>query len=144
MTMNSLESQSLFRNSPEYLEKYQVALENASGQFNQMISNPAFFDSQIKPSLINDQAVKFYFYKRILSQLIIFNNGIKLRLVMLGMAASVFGENPLISLSLDSQGKLEPIPESAILQAVLQQFNDNELLTQVLDQDILKIIIQFS
>lgn len=63
---------------------------------------------------------------------------------MLGMAASVFGENPLISLSLDSQGKLEPIPESAILQAVLQQFNDNELLTQVLDQDILKIIIQFS
>ena len=144
MNMNSLESQSLFRNSPEYLEKYQVALENASGQFNQMISDPAFFDSDIKPTLVNDQAVEFYFYKRILSQLIIFNNGIKSRLAMLGMAAAVFGENPLLSLSLDSQGKLEPIPESAILQAVLQQFNDNKLLSQLLDQNILKIVIQFS
>lgn len=144
MSMNSLESQSLFRNSSEYLEKYQVALENASGQFNQMISDPVFFDSDIKPTLVNDQAVKFYFYKRILSQLIIFNNGIKSRLAMLGMAAAVFGENPLLSLSLDSQGKLEPIPESAILQAVLQQFNDDQLLSQLLDQDILKIVIQFS
>lgn len=144
MTMNSLESQSLFRDSAEYLGLYQIALENAAGHLNEQASSLAFFDSQIKPTLINDQAVKFYFYKRTLSQLIIFNNVVKLNLARLGMAAAVFGENPLLSLSLDSQGKLDPIPESAILQAVLQQFNDNTLLSQLLDQDIFKIFIQFN
>lgn len=144
MTMNSLESQSLFRDSAEYLVLYQVALENASGHLNEQASSLAFFDSYIKPGLINDQAVKFYFYKRTLSQLIIFNPVVKLNLARLGMAAAVFGEHPLISLSLDSQGKLEPIPEPAILQAVLQQFNDNKLLSQLLDHDILKIVVQFS
>ena len=144
MTMNSLESQSLFRDSAEYLGLYQIALENAAGHLNWQASSLAFFDSHIKPTLINDQAVKFYFYKRNLSQLIIFNNVVKLNLARLGMAAAVFGENPLLSLSLDSQGKLELIPESAILQAVFQQFNDNTLLSQLLDQDIFKIFIQFS
>lgn len=144
MSMNSLESQSLFRDSAEYLGLYQIAMQNAAGHLNQQASSFAFFDSQIKPSLINDQAVKFYFYKRILSQLIIFKPDVKLWLSQLGMASAVFGENPLISLSLDSQGKLEPIPESDILQAVIQQFNDNKLLSQLLDQDILKIVIQFS
>ena len=142
--MNSLESQSLFRDSAEYLGLYQIALENAAGHLNEQASSLAFFDSQIKPTLINDQAVKFYFYKRTLSQLIIFNNVVKLKLALLGMAAAVFGENPQISLSLDSQGKLEPIPEPLILQAVIQQFNDNKLLSQLLDQDILKIVIQFN
>ena len=142
--MNTLESQSLFRDNPDCLIKYQIALENAAGQFNESIANLAFFDSQIKPSLINDQAVEVYFYKRTLSQLIIFNSVVKLNLARLGMAAAVFGENPLLSLSLDSQGKLEPIPESAILQAVIQQFNDNKLLSQLLDQNILKISILFN
>ena len=143
---NSLTAQSLFLNSPDYLERYQIALTSAAGTFNEISTNQAFFDSQIKPSLINDQAVRFYFYKRTLSQLIIFNNVVKLNLARLGMASAVFGENPLLSLSLslDSQGKLEPIPESAILQAVLQQFNDNKLLSQLLDQNILKIVIQFN
>lgn len=144
MTMNSLESQSLFRDSAEYLGLYQIALENAAGHLNSQASSLAFFDSQIKPTLINDQAVKFYFYKRTLSQLIIFNNVVKLNLARLGMSAAVFGENPLLSLSLDSQGKLESIPESAILQAVFQQFNDNTLLSQLLDQGIFKIVIQFN
>ena len=144
MTINSLESQSLFRDSSEYLVLYQISLENAAGYFNELTSNPVFFDSQIKPSLINDQAVKFYFCKRTLSQLIIFNNVVKLNLARLGMAAAVFGENPLLNLSLDSQGKLEPISESDIRQAVLQQFNDNNLLSQLLDQNILKISILFN
>lgn len=144
MTMNSLESQSLFRDSAEYLVLYQVALENAAGYLTEQASSLAFFDSYIKPGLINDQAVKFYFYKRTLSQLIIFNPVVKLNLARLGMASAVFGENPLLNLSLDSQGKLEPISESDIRQAVFQQFNDNNLLSQLLDQDILKIVVQFS
>lgn len=144
MTMNSLESQSLFRDSAEYLGLYQIALENAAGHLNEQASSLAFFNSYIKPDLINDQAVKFYFYKRTLSQLIIFNNVVKLNLARLGMAAAVFGENPLLNLSLDSQGKLEPIPEPAILQAVSKQFNDNNLLSQLLDQNILQISILFN
>ena len=135
---NSLTAQSLFRDNPDCLIKYQIALENVAGQFNESVANPIFFDSQIKPSLINDEAVRIYGYKRTLSQLIIFNNVVKLKLALLGMAAAVFGENPLLSLSLDSQGKLEPIPEPLILQAVIQQFNDNKLLSQLTDQDILK------
>ena len=142
--MNSLESQSLFRDSAEYLVLYQIALENAAAHLNEQASSLAFFDTQIRPSLINDQAVKFYFFKRTLSQLIIFNSEVKLKLGQLGMAAAVFGENPLLTLTIDSQGKLERIPESDIFQAVIQQFNDNKLLSQLLDQNILKIVIQFS
>lgn len=141
---NSLDAQSLFRNSPDYLEKYQVALENVAGQFNQMVSDPVFFDTQIKPNLTDDKAVRFYFYKRLLSDMLIFNNYVKLNIANLGMASAVFGETPRLTLSIDTEGKLERIPESDILQAVIQQFNDNNLLIQVLDQNIFKISVLFN
>lgn len=141
---NSLDAQSLFRNSPEYLEKYQVALENVAGQFNQMVSDPVFFNTQIKPNLTDDKAVQFYFYKRLLSDMLIFNKYVKLNIANLGMASAVFGETPRLTLSIDTEGKLERIPESDILQAVTQQFNDNNLLIQVLDQNIFKISVLFN
>ena len=141
---NSLTAQSLFLNSPEHLERYQIALTNVAGSFNEMSTNQAFFDSQIKPSLINDQSVKIYFYKRILSEMIVFNPYVKLNVAKLGMAAAVFGETPSLAVSVDSGGKLNPISESDVLQAIIQQFNDENLLAQLLNQNILKVTANFN
>ena len=142
---NSLSAQNLFLNSPECIEKFQIALTNAAGSFNRTLNNQAFFDSQIKPSLINDQVVRFYIYKRILSEMIVFNPYVKLNVAKLSMTAAVFGETtPLLAISVDNEGKLNPIPESDILQAVTQQFNDDNLLLQLLNQNILKISAVFN
>jgi hypothetical protein len=141
---NSLTAQSLFLNSPDYLERYQIALTNVAGTFNEISTNQAFFDSQIKPSLINDQSVKIYVYKRILSEMIVFNPYVKLNVVKLGMTAAVFGETPKLALSIDNEGKLNLISESDILQAVTEQFNVDNLLSQLLSQDILKITALFN
>ena len=141
---NTLTAQSLFRNSPEYLEKYQVALENVAGQFNQMVSDPVFFDTQIKPILINDQSVRFYAYKRLLSEMIVFNSSVKFSLARLAMTAVVSGENPRLTIFIDNEGKLNPISELDILQAVTEQFNDDNLLSQLLSQNILKVTALFS
>ena len=109
-----------------------------------MVSNQDFFNSQIKPSLINDQSVRFYVYKKILSEMIIFNPYVKLNVAKLGMTAAVFGETPRLAISVDTEGKLNPIPESDILQAVMQQFNDESLLVQLLNQNILKVSAVFN
>lgn len=141
---NTLITQSLFLNSPEHIERYQIALTNVASSFNEMSTNQAFFDSQIKPSLINDQSVKVYVYKRILSEMIVFNSSVKFHVTKLGMTAAVFGETPRLAVSVDNEGKLNPILESAILQAVTEQFNDDNLLSQLLSQDILKITALFN
>lgn len=141
---NSLTAQSLFLNSPEHIERYQIALTNVAGSFNEMASNQAFFDTQIKPSLINDQSVRVYVYKRILSELIIFNPYVKLNVAKLGMTAAVFGETPRLAISVNNEGKLSPISESDMLQAVTEQFNDDNLLSQLLNQNILKISAVFN
>lgn len=141
---NTLTAQSLFLNSPDYLERYQIALTNAAGSFNQMSTNSAFFDSQIKPSLVDDRSVRAYVYKRILSEMIVFNPYVKLNVAKLGMVSAVFGQNPRLALSVDNEGKLEPISESNILFAVTEQFNDDNLLAQLLSQNILKITAIFN
>lgn len=141
---NTLTAQSLFLNSPEYLERYQIALTNAAGSFNQVSTNSVFFDSQIKPSLIDDKAVRFYVYKRLLSEMIVFNPYVKLNIAKLGMTSAVFGETPRLAISVDNEGKLNPISESAILQAVTEQFNDDNLLAQLLNQNILKVTAVFN
>ena len=71
--------------------------------------------------------------------MIVFYPYVKLNLAKLSMTASVFGETPLLAISIDNEGKLNLIPESDILQAVTQQFNDDDLLVQLLNQNILKI-----
>jgi hypothetical protein len=126
------------------LERYQIALTNVAGTFNEISTNQAFFDSQIKPSLINDQSVKVYVYKRILSEMIVFNSYVKFHVAKLSMTAAVFGETPRLAVSVDNEGRLNPILESAILQAVTEQFNDDNLLSQLLSQDILKISAVFN
>lgn len=141
---NTLTAQNLFLNSPEHIEKYQIALTNVAGSFNQVSTNQAFFDTQIKPSLINDQSVRFYVYKKILSEMIVFNPSVKLNVSKLGMTAAVVGETPRLAISVDTEGKLNPIPESDILQAVMHQFNDENLLVQLLNQDILKVTAVFN
>jgi len=141
---NSLTAQSLFLNSPEYLERYQIALTNVAGSFNEMASNQAFFESQIKPSLINDQLVRVYVYKRFISEMIIFNPYVKLNVAKLGMSSAVFGETPRLVISVDNEGKLNPISELAILQAVTEQFNDENLLAQLLNQNIFKVSAVFN
>lgn len=141
---NSLTAQSLFLNSPDYLERYQIALTNVAGTFNEISINQAFFDSQIKPSLINDQLVRVYGYKRILSEMIVFNPYVKLNVAKLGMASAVFGETPRLAVSVNNEGNLNTIPESAILQAVTEQFNDDNLLAQLLNQNILKVTALFN
>lgn len=141
---NTLTAQSLFLNSPEHIERYQIALTNVAGSFNEMSSNQAFFDTQIKPGLINDQSVRVYVYKRILSEMIIFNPYVKLNVAKLGMVSAVFGETPRLAISVNNEGNLNVIPESAILQAVTEQFNDDNLLSQLLSQNILKITALFN
>ena len=141
---NTLTAQSLFLNSPAYLERYQIALTNVSGSFNEIASSLVFFDAQVKPSLIDDKAVRFYVYKRILSEMIVFNPYVKLNVSKLGMAAAVFGETPKLALSVDNEGRLNPISELDILQAVTDQFNDENLLTQLLNQNILKVSAVFN
>jgi hypothetical protein len=141
---NSLTAQSLFLNSPEYIERYQIALTNVSGSFNEMSTNSAFFDSEIKPNLIDDESVRFYAYKKILSEMIVFNPYVKLNVAKLGMTAAVFGETPRLAISINNEDKLNPISESDILQAVTQQFNDENLLAQLLNQNILKVSAVFN
>jgi hypothetical protein len=141
---NSLTAQSLFLNSPEYIERYQIALTNVSGSFNEMSTNSAFFDSKIKPNLIDDKSVRFYVYKRILSEMIVFNPYVKLNVAKLGMAAAIFGETPRLVISINNEDKLNPISESDILQAVSEQFNDENLLAQLLNQNILKVSAVFN
>ena len=141
---NSLTAQSLFLNSPEYIERYQIALTNVSGAFNEMSINSAFFNSEIKPNLIDDKSVRFYAYKKILSEMIVFNPYVKLNVAKLGMTAAVFGETPRLEISIDNEGKLSPISESDILQAVSEQFNDENLLAQLLNQNILKVSAVFN
>jgi hypothetical protein len=141
---NSLTAQSLFLNSPEHIERYQIALTNVAGSFNEMSTNSAFFDSEIKPNLIDDQSARFYVYKRILSEMIVFNPYVKLNVAKLGMTAAVFGETPRLEISINNEGKLNPISESDILQAVSEQFNDENLLAQLLNQNILKVSAVFN
>jgi hypothetical protein len=141
---NSLIAQSLFLNSPEYIERYQIALTNVSVSFNETSTNSAFFDSEIRPNLIDDKSVRFYTYKKILSEMIVFNPYVKLNIAKLGMTASVFGETPRLTISVNSEGKLNPISESDILQAVIEQFNDENLLAQLLNQNILKVSAVFN
>jgi hypothetical protein len=141
---NSLTAQSLFLNSPEYIERYQIALTNVSGSFNEMSTNSTFFDSEIKPNLIDDESVRFYVYKRILSEMIVFNPYVKLNVAKLGMAAAIFGETPRLVISINNEDKLNPISESDILQAVSEQFNDENLLAQLLNQNILKVSAVFN
>jgi hypothetical protein len=141
---NSLTAQSLFLNSPEYIERYQIALTNVSGSFNEMSTNSTFFNSEIKPNLIDDESVRFYAYKRILSGMIVFNPYVKLNVAKLGMTAAVFGETPRLVISINNEGKLNPISESDILQAVTEQFNDENLLAQLLNQNILKVSAVFN
>lgn len=141
---NTLTAQSLFLNSPEHIEKYQIALTNVAGSFNEMASDQDFFNSQIKPSLINDQSVRVYVYKRILSEMIIFNPSVKFHITKLGMVSAASGETPGLAISVDNEGRLNAIPESAILQAVTEQFNDDNLLAQLLNQDILKVTAVFN
>jgi len=141
---NSLTAQSLFLNSPEYIEKYQIALTNVSGSFNETSTNLAFFDNQVKPNLIDDKSVRFYAYKRILSEMIVFNPYVKLNVAKLGMAAAVFGETPRLAISINNEDKLNPISESDILQAVTEQFNDENLLAQLLNQNILQVSAVFN
>ena len=140
---NSLTAQSLFLNSPEYIERYQIALTNVSGSFNEMSTDPGFFGNQIKPNLIDDESVRFYVYKRILSEMIVFNPYVKLNVAKLGMTAAVFGETPRLVISINND-KLNPISESDILQAVIEQFNDENLLAQLLNQNILKVSAVFN
>jgi hypothetical protein len=141
---NSLTAQSLFLNSPEYVERYQIALTNVSVSFNETSTNSAFFDSEIRPNLIDDKSVRFYTYKKILSEMIVFNPYVKLNIAKLGMTAAVFGETPRLTISANSEGKLNPISESDILQAVIEQFNDENLLAQLLNQNILKVSAVFN
>ena len=115
---NSLTAQSLFLNSPEYIERYQIALTNVSVSFNETSTNSAFFDSEIKPNLIDDESVRFYAYKKILSEMIVFNPYVKLNVAKLGMTAAVFGAAPRLALSINAGDQLNPISESDILQAV--------------------------
>jgi hypothetical protein len=141
---NSLIAQSLFLNNPEHIERYQIALTNVAGSFNERSTDPNFFDNQIKPDLIDDQSARFYVYKRILSEMIVFNPYVKLNVAKLGMTAAVFGETPRLEISIDNEGKLSPISESDILQAVTEQFNDENLLAQLLNQNILKVSAVFN
>jgi hypothetical protein len=141
---NSLTAQSLFLNSPEHIERYQIALTNVSGSFNEMSTNSTFFDSEIKPNLIDDESVRFYAYKKILSEMIVFNPYVKLNVAKLGMTAAVFGETPRLVISVNNEDKLNPISESDILQAVTEQFNDENLLAQLLNQNILKVSAVFN
>ncbi|MDJ0506579.1 MAG: hypothetical protein PX635_15280 [Nostocales cyanobacterium LE14-WE12] len=141
---NTLTAQSLFLNSPDYLERYQIALTNVSGSFNEIASSSVFFDAQVKPSLIDDKAVRFYVYKRMLSEMIVFNPYVKLNVAKLGMSDAVFGETPKLVLFVNNEGKLNPISESDILQAVIHQFNDDNLLAQLLNQNILKVTAVFN
>jgi hypothetical protein len=62
----------------------------------------------------------------------------------LGMTAAVFGETTRLTISVNSEGKLNPISESDILQAVIEQFNDENLLAQLLNQNILKVSAVFN
>jgi hypothetical protein len=60
------------------------------------------------------------------------------------MTAAVFGAAPRLALSINAGDQLNPISESDILQAVTEQFNDENLLAQLLNQNILKVSAVFN
>lgn len=141
---NSYQSQSLFLNSPEYLEKYQIGLTNEALEFNLTAFDPNFFKDQVKFNLNTDQDCKLYVYKRIVSELIVFQPYVRLNLVKLAMSTAVSGNNPRLLLSVDTEGKLGLILENDITRVIKEQFNDTVLLLQLLNQNILKTSIVFN
>lgn len=136
MVANSLTAVRKFVNGeddPTLKELYQYALSSTAQALSQITQLPTF---------ANKEDLKVFFAKSLLIDALRFNDLAKIKITQLAMSEAVLGDNPRISLVLDSStNKLQSPTELEIVTAVAGQFQSDNLILELLEKGILKITL---
>lgn len=136
MTANSLTAVRKFVNGeddPTLKELYQYALSSTAQALSQITQIPTF---------ANKEQLQVFFAKSLLIDALRFNDLAKIKITQLAMSEAVLGDNPRISLVLDSStNKLQSPTELEIVTAVAGQFQSDNLILELLEKGILKITL---
>ena len=136
MAANSLTAVRKFVNGeddPTLKELYQYALSSTAQALSQITQLPTF---------ANKEDLKVFFAKFLLIDALRFNDLAKIKITQLAMQEAVLGDNPRISLVLDSStNKLQSPTELEIVTAVTSQFQSDNLILELLEKGIFKITL---
>lgn len=136
MAANSLTAVRKFVNGeddPTLKELYQYALSSTAQALSQITQLPTF---------ANKEDLKVFFAKSLLIDALRFNDLAKIKITQLAMQEAVLGDNPRISLVLDSStNKLQSPTELEIVTAVTSQFQSDNLILELLEKGIFKITL---
>ena len=136
MVANSLTAVRKFVNGeddPTLKELYQYALSSTAQALSQVTQIPTF---------ANKEQLQVFFAKSLLIDALRFNDLAKIKITQLAMNEAVLGDNPRISLVLDSStNKLQSPTELEIVTAVAGQFQSDNLILELLEKGILKITL---
>ena len=136
MPANSLTAVRKFVNGeddPTLKELYQYALSSTAQALSQVTQIPTF---------ANKEQLQVFFAKSLLIDALRFNDLAKIKITQLAMSEAVLGDNPRISLVLDSStNKLQSPTELEIVTAVAGQFQSDNLILELLEKGILKITL---
>lgn len=136
MVANSLTAVRKFVNGeddPTLKELYQYALSSTAQALSQVTQIPTF---------ANKEQLQVFFAKSLLIDALRFNDLAKIKITQLAMSEAVLGDNPRISLVLDSStNKLQSPTELEIVTAVAGQFQSDNLILELLEKGILKITL---
>lgn len=136
MVANSLTAVRKFVNGeddPTLKELYQYALSSTAQALSQITQIPTF---------ANKEQLQVFFAKSLLIDALRFNDLAKIKITQLAMSEAVLGDNPRISLVLDSStNKLQSPTELEIVTAVAGQFQSDNLILELLEKGILKITL---
>lgn len=136
MVANSLTAVRKFVNGeddPTLKELYQYALSSTAQALSQITQIPTF---------ANKEQLQVFFAKSLLIDALRFNDLAKIKITQLAMSEAVLGNNPRISLVLDSStNKLQSPTELEIVTAVTSQFQSDNLILELLEKGIFKITL---
>lgn len=136
MTANSLTAVRKFVNGeddPTLKELYQYALSSAAQALSEITQLPTF---------TSKEQLQVFFAKALLIDALRFNDLAKIKITHLAMNEAVLGDNPRISLVLDSStNKLQSPTELEVVTAVAGQFQSDNLILELLEKGILKITL---
>ena len=136
MVANSLTAVRKFVNGeddPTIKELYQYALSSTAQASSQIEQIPIF---------TSKEQLKVFLAKSLLIDALRFNDLAKIKITQLAMNEAVLGDNPRISLVLDSiTQKLQSPTELQIITAVVAQFQSDNLILELLEKGILKITL---
>lgn len=136
MTANSLTAVRKFVNGeddPTLKELYQYALSSTAQALSEITQLPTF---------TSKEQLQVFFAKALLIDALRFNDLAKIKITHLAMNEAVLGDNPRISLVLDSStNKLQSPTELEVVTAVAGQFQSDNLILELLEKGILKITL---